>query len=610
MRKELTALRRTMQAHNIDAYLIPTTDFHGSEYVNDYFKCRRYISGFTGSAGTLVVTADWAGLWTDGRYFLQAAAELDGSGIELMKMGEPGVPTPEEYLDTLDNGTSLGFDGRIVSAAFASKLRSSLLICHNLDLVDEIWTDRPAIQPSPIYPLDLAVTGESHESKLSRIRKIMEEKGADYHLMTSLEEIAWLYNLRGRDVKNTPVFFAFALITAEEARLYIMDGTYKDSKTYPYFHIFEDLKKLKPGKMLLDENTVSYSLLKSLPDSMDIINDSNPAQLMKALKNETEIAATKKAHLKDGAAMTNFLCWLKNYDNVQNLTEIAASDYLEKCRREQKGCFDLSFDTISGYAENGAIIHYSATPETDKPLQAKGFLLVDSGGQYEDGTTDITRTIALGPLTEEMKLHYTAVLRAHIQLAMARFARGTTGAELDVIARKPLHDMGLDFNHGTGHGVGHLLSVHEGPNTISPRGTKSPILPGMITSDEPGLYFEGKYGIRLENEILCTEAAGDAEAAGIAEAAGDAEAAGIAEAVENAEAVEAVENPKATGGFGNLGFETITFCPFDREAIIADRLLPEERQWLNHYHRTVYEKISPLVDAKAQLWLAEATKEI
>lgn len=568
MRQQLIDLRQKMQENGFDAYLIPTTDFHGSEYVNDYFKCRKFVSGFTGSAGTLIVTADEAKLWTDGRYFLQAAAQLEGTGIDLMKSGQPGVPTMIEYLKSvLSDGQVLAFDGRVMDFGFGSELESHFAIAYEKDLVDEIWDDRPQIVPSKIYPLDDAVTGESAASKLARVRAFMAEKGADYHLTTKMEEIAWLYNLRGDDVANNPVFFSFALITPTEDRLYVMDEGFDGG--LPYLQIFDDIKKLPAGKMLLDESVVSYALIKMLPEEVSVISEENPVSLMKTLKNPTEIAATKNAHLKDGAAMVNFIYWLKQHIDSEEMTEISAADYLESCRRAEDGCYDISFETISGYGSNGAIIHYFATPETNKTLAPEGFLLVDSGGQYTDGTTDITRTIALGPLTGEMKQHYTAVLQCHIALSSAAFNNGTTGAELDALTRKPLQALGLDYNHGTGHGVGHILSCHEGPQSISPRGSKYPILPGMINSDEPGVYLEGKYGIRLENEILC------------------------------------VELPS-----GKLGFEPITFCPFEREAIVVDMLSEAERAWVNDYHQAVYEKISPLVSPETAAWLAEATAEI
>lgn len=557
-----------MREHNIDAYLIQTNDFHGSEYMNPYFKCREFMSGFTGSAGTMLVTKEEACLWTDGRYFLQAEKQLSGSGIRLMKSGEPGVPTIMDYLrQKLSDDETLGFDGRVTS--ISPEIESICSICSEYDLVGEIWTGRPAIKPSRIYPLSESVTGKSVESKLGTLRTFMQQKGYDYFLTTNLEEIAWLYNLRGNDIPHTPVFFAFLLVTPEEDRLYVLDSSFKKQKTYPYTQFFDDIKQIPAGRLLMKRDAVNYAVLKALPSNVEVVSQTSPLALMKCRKNETEIACTKNAHIKDGAAMAEFLCWLKSNIGKAEITEITASDYLEKCRCMQDGCFDLSFDTISGYAENGAIIHYSATPETNKTLKPEGFLLVDSGGQYLDGTTDITRTIALGPLTEEMKQHYTAVLKGHIALATARFVKGTTGSDLDRLARKPVNDIGLNYNHGTGHGVGHILSCHEGPQTISPRGSSVPILPRMICSNEPGIYVEGSHGIRLENEILCIESAD-----------------------------------------GMYEFETITFCPFDRDAIIKENLTADELDWLNAYHFQVYQRIIPLISSNTKKWLEEATKPL
>lgn len=579
MREQLTALRNLMAQKGIDAYIIPTTDFHGSEYVNDYFKCRKYISGFTGSAGTLVITHTEAYLWTDGRYFLQAAAQLADSGIGLMKMGEAGVPTILEYLkEHLSQEQTIGFDGRVIDFRLGCELEKISHVGYDMDLAGDVWPDRPSIRPSSIYPLPADVTGETSASKLSRVRSVMKDKNADYHLITKLEDIAWLFNLRGRDVANTPVFFSFALITQTRAFLYVMDESFTGEDVRPYFQIFEDVKTLRPGRILLDDSVVSYALIRSLPPDVEVIPGSNPTELMKALKNETEISCTKNAHLKDGAAMVKFICWLKESmaeykeekDSTETISEISAADYLEQCRRQQEGCYDLSFSTISGYMENGAIIHYDPTEETNKTLKPEGFLLVDSGGQYEDGTTDITRTIVLGPLSQQMKEHYTAVLLCHIALADCRFPAATSGAVLDELARRPLRAIGLDYNHGTGHGVGHLLSVHEGPQTISPKaGNRQVFYPGMITSNEPGVYLENLYGIRLENEILCIEEES-----------------------------------------GMLKFETITWCPFERDAILPQMMTQEELDWLNRYHAEVYEKIAPRLDAHTAAWLKEQTAPI
>ena len=569
MREQLTALRQKMKEEEIDACFIPTTDFHGSEYVNDHFKCRQFISGFTGSAGTLVVTQKEAGLWTDGRYFLQADRQLSGSGIRLMKMGQRGVPTIPEYLiSNLPEGSCLAFDGRIVNYSLGEKFERFFRIKCEEDIVGEIWKDRPPLRGNEIYALSEEKTGESSDSKLRRLRLAMEEKGADYHRITSLEEIAWLYNLRGSDVSHTPVFFAFALIGREEDRLYVLDRKFSQKKTQPYFQIFEDLARLKKGRILLDSRRASYSLVRSLPENVEVLDEPDPAEAMKAVKNQKEIQCTKNAHKKDGVAMVKFIHWLKKNAGNFPISEVSAARRLRQFREEQAGFFDLSFDTIAGYEGNGAIVHYAPSEETDRELKAENFLLVDSGGQYEDGTTDITRTIALGPLTDRMREDYTTVLKANLDLAKTQFIRGTTGEQLDKVARKPLHARGLDFNHGTGHGVGHILCVHEGPNRISPSGGQWPILPGMITTDEPGVYIEGQYGIRLENEMLCVERE------------------------------------------GRLSFEVLTLCPFERQAILAEWLDEEEKTYLNRYHKMVYETLETELEPDLREWLKEQTAPI
>lgn len=567
MRKELMDLREKMKNSGIDLYIIPTTDFHGSEYVNDYFKCREYISGFTGSAGTLIVKQDFAGLWTDGRYFIQAKQQLEGTGIELMRMGQPEVPTTDEFLMEQPAETVIGFDGRVINYEMGVKLEDKYEVIHNLDLVNEVWDKRPELIPSEIYELPVEVTGETSESKIKRLKEELKEKNVDYMLISCLEEVAWLYNLRAADIANTPVFYSYALISQDTCTLYTIDRKYCPENTEAYNKIYDDIAAIKNCRVLVDKNSISYSLLKAFDKSVELELLQSPVENFKAIKNDTEIMATKNAHIRDGAAMAKFICWLKNNVSCAEITEISAADYLEECRKEQ-GAYDLSFTTIAGYEEHGAIIHYCATPESDVRLKPEGLILVDSGGQYNDGTTDITRTIALGKLTQNQKKHYTAVLKGHIALAMAHFKEGTTGAQLDEIARKPIKDLRLNFNHGTGHGVGHLLSVHEGPNTISPRGADSVILPGMITSNEPGLYFEGEYGIRIENEILCI------------------------------------------GGNGKCRFETITLCPYEKDAIEIKMLTDEELKYINDYHTQVYNKISVLVDSNTRKWLAEACHEI
>ncbi len=570
MRKQLEELRVQMQKRGIDVYIVPTTDYHGSEYVNDYFKCREYISGFTGSAGTLAVTSDTAALWTDGRYFLQAEAELSGSGIELMKEGMAEVPTLEEYIEALCKDRAphrlrLGFDGRVVSAGQGGFFETLADMVWDADLVGEIWHDRPEIKPSRIYEPDISVTGETCSSKLSRVRSQMGD--SDFLLVTKLEQIAWLYNLRGDDVEHTPVFFAFALIGRDRDYLYVMDRSFERKNLRPYMQIFDDLKSLKNCSIIIEKSAASYALLSCLDSSVRVIDRQNPIELMKAVKNDTEIVCTRNAHIRDGAAMVKFLYWLKTGVGSGNITEISAADYLEDCRRQQ-GAYDLSFDTIAGYEAHGAVIHYQATEKSNVQIKPEGFLLVDSGGQYRDGTTDITRTVATGPVTGDRRYAYTAVLKSNISLAAAKFGYETTGAELDAIARKPLTDRGFDFNHGTGHGVGHMLSVHEGPNTISRRGDKCRMVPGMITSDEPGVYFAGEYGIRLENELLCIERD------------------------------------------GMLCFETITLCPFEREAIEAGMLSDDELEFLNRYHSRVYDTLKSCLNEDEAIWLSEQTAAI
>lgn len=607
-----------MTEKGVDLYIIPTTDFHGSEYVNDYFKCREYISGFTGSAGTLVVTQEWAGLWTDGRYFLQAKHQLDGSGIDLMEMGMPGVPEITTYIkeqldirtakvsaaymtdmsDSYGGGTmpesgeirfTIGFDGRVMSRRMGEELqnlcadergewpgRFRACIAYDMDLAGDIWKDRPLLIPSEIYPLNDDVTGESPASKLQRIRQEMDS--ADWLLVSRLEDIAWIYDLRGRDVEHTPVFYAYALISKDSDTLYVMDESCKSkagqrpgSAIKSYGELTDDLLSLRACTAMLDEGSVSYAVSEGFDTSVRRIFTESPAEKLKAVKNSTEIKATRNAHIRDGAAMAEFMCWLKSEINEpgRRITEISLADHLERCRRAQ-GAYDLSFDTIAGYEAHGAVIHYSATPESDVELKAEGFVLIDSGGQYDDGTTDITRTVALGPVSNERRRNYTAVLKSHIALATAVFGPETTGYDLDAITRKPLKDLGLDFRHGTGHGVGHMLSVHEGPNTITPgpSGKRCHIVPGMITSDEPGLYIEGQYGIRIENEILCTD------------------------------------------GKDGYRFEMLTLCPYEREAIDTAMLTDEELNYIDDYHSWVCETLSPIVSEKTDEWLKEQCRPL
>ena len=581
MKKELELLQGVMRENGVAICIVPTNDFHGSEYINEYFRSRQFISGFTGSAGTLVVCEDSAYLWTDGRYFLQASLQLKESGIELMKTGEPGVPEIDEFLEkNLKEGDVLAFDGRVLACRIGDKYKQIADKCgaitkFDLDLPDLVWTERPKLLGNSIWALPETSYGETFEEKLARVREAMIKSSVNYHLITGLEENAWLYNLRGSDVDRSPIFFSFTLITPDSITLYKFGDDFDDLlkekgvTVKSYLDIFEDIKLLpNEAAVLADFDAASYSLIKSIPAPCKIVDGLSPASVFKSVKNHIEIAATKEAHMYDGIAMVNFIYWLKNTVKKQSLTEISASDHLESLRRAQPGFIDLSFDTIAGYMSNGAIIHYSATPESDTSLEANGFILVDSGGQYLKGTTDITRTIALGALTYKMKEYYTAVLRGHLDLAMAKFKAGTTGCDLDYLARKALQEIGLDYNHGTGHGVGHVLSVHEGPQRISKLPNKYKLEPGMITSDEPGVYIEGEFGIRIENEILCKEADGNAD---------------------------------------ELYFEMLTLCPYEPDAIISERLTEEERSYLNDYHKMVYSKLAPLLEPEVRNWLRKVT---
>lgn len=606
MKTELLELRKRMTEKGIDYYIVPSGDYHGSEYLNDFFKTRKYVSGFTGSAGTLLVTQDEAKLWTDGRYFIQAEKELEGSGIDLMKMLEPGVPSIEEELDRILSSDSssdaaqsekkkvLGFDGMILDNRRGKAFQEiadkyDVSIDFDNDLVGDIWEDRPSLNGSSIWNLPLSSAGIDYSAKISQVRALMDEAGATHHFITGLAENAWLYNLRGRDVSYTPVFFSFTLISPEEVTLYLLPGTYDECEipegvnVRNYFIAKDDIKDLpKDSVLLMDPGSVSYAFFKCVPDNIKILEQLSPITRLKAIKNPVEIESTINAHTKDGVAMVNFIYWLKQFmkgcaDGKYSAapTEIFASDYLESKRREQDGFIELSFDTISGYMDHGAIIHYSATQATDKELKPEGFLLIDSGGQYIDGTTDITRTVALGPLTDKMIECYTAVLKGHIALATSAFTDGFTGAELDQITRAPLKEKGLDYKHGTGHGVGHVLCVHEGPNSISEVGGKDqPIIPGMITSNEPGVYFEGEFGIRIESEILCKLA------------------------------------DEQTEDLPAYDFRTITYCPFEPAAINKDALTPEEVDFVNSYHKEVYETLSPHLSPEVAEWLKEECRPL
>ena len=585
--ERLARLRREMAQRGMDGYVVVTDDFHGSEYVGDYFKARAYLSGFTGSAGTLVVLPDRAALWTDGRYFLQAAEQLTGSTIELMRMGQPGVPAIGAFLaQHLPEGGVLGFDGRTVSSSFAGTLEKALEAKHirfagGEDLVDAVWPDRPALSDRPVW--ELTGCGLSREEKLAKLREKMAAEDAAYLLLTSLTEIAWALNLRGGDVACTPVFLSFLLIGREDAQLCIQPQavpadiveklTACGVTLRPYGAIYDLLRALPSGtRVMADSATANYRIMESLSHA-EVLDQPSPAVLMKACKTQEETDGFRAAHIKDGAALCRFLYWLKTRIGEEPMTELSAAARLAAFLAEQPDFLDLSFDTIAGYGPHGAIVHYDPTPETDVPLHPEGLLLVDSGAHYRQGTTDVTRTIALGPVTQEEKRMFTLVLKGHLALAAARFPHGATGENLDVLARLTLWEQGLNYNHGTGHGVGFILSVHEGPQSFrwrSTDGRRIPLEEGMVISNEPGYYEAGKFGIRHENLVL----------------------------------VRAGE----TTDYGQFMYlEPLTMAPFDRDAIDVSLLTEAELAQLNGYHRLVYDTVAPLLPAEEQAWLAAAT---
>lgn len=587
----LDNLQTLLIENNIDVYIIPTNDYHLSEYVSDYFKTRAYISGFTGSAGTLVVTQTESRLWTDGRYYIQAERELANTNIALMKMGQPNVDTIKEYLIKNFSDGIIGFDNRVIETAFALDLIDSMpnATFENRDLISPIWKNRPELPYSVVYKLDEFFIGENFISKLNRVREEMKNSNADCHIISTLEDQAWLYNLRADDVKNTPVFLSFTIITDENIMLFINSNKltpeilkYLDDNNIivmPYEDIYKISSKLENKTILIDYNLINYNIYSSIERKNTLINKPNPILLMKAIKNETEIENTKMAHIRDGAAVVKAMYWLMNNINNDEITEISFSQYLESEREKQKGFIEPSFNTIAAFKEHGAMMHYCATTDTNYRLISDGsFFLVDSGGHYLEGTTDITRTFALGDVNEEMKIHYTSVLKGVINLTTATFLEGCNGINLDILARGPIWKQLIDYKCGTGHGVGHILSVHEAPNgirwkVVPERNDSAPLKAGMITTNEPGIYLENQYGIRLENELLC---------------------------------VNIEENE--WGHF--LGFETLTACPFDINAINVDLLSSDERNWLNRYHQHVREVLNPYLTDEENNWLSQITKEI
>ena len=590
--ERLTALRIAMNHQKMDAYLITSADFHQSEYIGEYFKTRAFITGFTGSAGVAVITKNHAGLWTDGRYFIQAEAELQGSGISLYKAGNPGVKTIEEYLEeSLPQNGTLGFDGKCISAAkifeLSERLRHrNIRFEAQFDLVDSIWENRPSLSAKPAYFLEEAYSGETSASKLARLRSEMVAYRATSHLLTSLEDIAWLFNIRGNDVLFTPLVLSYAIITLQDVHLFInseklsqsMKDTFKKENItlHPYNSIYKFIGQLSEKEViLLDVEKVNYALYQSIPSSVTQIHANNPTILLKAIKNKTEINNLRQAHLKDAIAHTKFLYWLKKNYHTNTLTEISVSKKLEAFRAEQEHFIGPSFAPISAHGTNAAMCHYSATNESNTTLKEGTFYLTDTGGHYKEGSTDITRTIALGEVNDELKSQYTQVLRGNLALANIKFLYGCTGENLDILARQYLWSCGLDYKHGTGHGIGYLLSVHEGPCSIKWQYRNQPIAleAGMVLSDEPGVYVENSHGIRLENVLLVCK-----------------------------------DEENEYGQF--MRFETLTFVPFDLDAIDETLLNEHEKTLLNQYHQTVYDKIAPHLTADEQTWLKHVTRRI
>ena len=588
--QRLEDLREVMRREHLSAFIFPSTDPHQGEYVPDHWKGREFISGFNGSAGTAVVTMHSAALWTDSRYFIAAEEQLRGTEYQLMKLKIEGTPTIPEWLgqELKDvKSPEIGIDGMVNSANAARSLISDLrkeggiTVRTNLDPLAQIWYNRPAIPNNPVELFPMEFAGETAHDKLARIRKALRRQHADGMLMAALDDIAWTLNLRGTDVHCNPVFVAYLLISSTDATLYVNPAKLTPEvnaylkaegvKTDTYKHVTTGLKDYFEYNILLDPDEVNYTLFKTV--KREIVEEESPVKRMKTVKNETEIAGFRRAMLKDGIAMVKFLKWLKPAVEAGGQTEMSIDRKLTALRAEQSHFRGISFDTIAGYEEHGAIVHYEATPDTDIPLKPKGFLLPDSGAQYSDGTTDITRTIALGPVTEEQKRIYTLVLKGHIQIELCKFPSGSSGTQIDILARKDMWREGLNYLHGTGHGVGTYLNVHEGPHQFRMEWKPAPLVAGMTITDEPGIYLPGRFGVRIENTLLI--------------------------------------KPYLETEFGRfLQFESLTLCPIDTEPIVRDMLLPEEAEWLNAYHETVYEQLAPHLEEEERRWLKKACEKI
>lgn len=591
--ERLSALRKCMEEKNIDVYVVPTADFHQSEYVGEHFKARKFITGFSGSAGTAVITKTEARLWTDGRYFIQAAAQLEGTTVELMKMGEPGVPEMNAYIEeVLKEGETLGFDGRVVSvgegegyASIAGKKNAK--VNYQVDLIDEIWEDRPVLSEEPAFNLDVKYAGETVASKLARIREEMKEAGTNVHVVSTLDDICWTLNIRGNDIDFFPLVLSYGIITMDSFELYIDEKKLDDKlkaklakdgvNLHPYNDIYEDVKKFGSDVVaMIDPGKLNYALFNNIPENVKTVEKRNPAILMKAIKNPVEIENIRKAQIKDSVAHVRFMKWLKENVGKMRITEMSASDKLDEFRAEMGNFIRPSFEPISSFGEHGAIVHYTSSPETDVELKEGQLFLTDTGAGFYEGSTDVTRTYALGEVPQIMKDHFTLVAISNLQLGSAKFLEGSTGMILDILARKPFWDRDLNFNHGTGHGVGYLLNIHEGPAGFRwkyRKGETEVLQEGMVITDEPGIYIEGSHGIRLENELLTCKG-----------------------------------TLNEYGQF--MYFEAITLIPMDLDAINPDIMTQEDKKLLNDYHAKVYEVIAPYLNEEEQEWLKKYTRAI
>lgn len=593
-KQRIVALQNLLAQENIDYYIVPTADYHSSEYVSDYFKMRAFLSGFTGSAGTLVVSNEEAGLWTDGRYFVQAEKELEGSGIILYRMEEEGVPTIKEYLEKkVMEGQTVGFDGRVVSASFGKELEETLAdknvkFVYDRDVAAQLWKDRPAMPVSRLWVVPEESCGMCVEEKLSKVREKMAEEGAEHLLIAKLDDIMWLYNVRANDVEHNPVALSYTFLSKEEAVLFIQDETLtEEAKAHleksgvtcqKYTDVSDYLKNCAiKGKVWCSGADSNYMLYKLVQSRTELVDKENPTEILKAVKNPVELENIRKCYLEDSVVLTKFLFWMKENAGKIPMDELGAAKKLDAMRAEIPGFLDLSFGTISAYKANAAMAHYSATEEHSDSIAADGFYLVDSGGQYEGGTTDVTRTIALGAVTDEMKMHFTKVACAMLRLADTKFLSGCTGRNLDIIAREPLWECALDYKHGTGHGIGYILNVHEGPHRLGwqykPEKKEAILEEGMIVSDEPGMYVQDSHGIRTEN---------------------------IVEIVK--------ENKNAYGQF--MGFRHLTYVPIDLDAIDIRYMEPSDIRKLNAYHRQVCEKLTPYFEGEELENLKYATRAI